>query len=122
FFIGRFAVDHLFVDASNERVFHDLLALCRSDRANLSARWHDPGPFHHCRLAIGSNNEISASPTANWVSTDPVSSLGFGRNVSAAALTSFWSAGVKARNACCTRLPNWPSTWSGMSRGFWLTK
>ena len=35
------------------------------------------------------------------------------RSVSAAALTAFWSRGVKARSACCTRLPSWPSTASG---------
>ena len=44
------------------------------------------------------------------------------RMVSAAALTAFWSRGVKARSACCTRLPNWASTLSGMSSGFCVTK
>ena len=44
------------------------------------------------------------------------------RQFSAAARTAFWSRGVKARSACCTRLPSWPSTFSGMSSGFWLQK
>jgi hypothetical protein len=50
------------------------------------------------------------------------SNFGLARRVSAAALTAFWSRGVKARSACCTRLPSWPSTVSGMSSGFCVTK
>ena len=42
--------------------------------------------------------------------------------VSAAVFTAFWSRGVKARSACWTRLPSWPSTVSGTSSGFWVTK
>jgi len=34
------------------------------------------------------------------------SQFGLGRNVCAAAATAFWSRGVKARSACCTRPPN----------------
>ena len=41
--------------------------------------------------------------------------------VVAAAFTAFWSRGVKARSACCTRLPSWASTVSGMSSGFCVT-
>ena len=51
-----------------------------------------------------------------------MSSPGFCRIVSAVALTAFWSRGVKARSACCTRLPSCASTESGMSSGFWVTK
>ena len=40
----------------------------------------------------------------------------------AAALTAFWSRGVNARSACWTRLPSWPSTVSGTSSGFCVTK
>ena len=36
-----------------------------------------------------------------------VSKAGLGRNVVAAAFTAFCSSGVKARSACCTRLPSW---------------
>ena len=32
------------------------------------------------------------------------------------------AAGVNARSACCTRLPSWPSTESGRSSGFCVTK
>ena len=42
--------------------------------------------------------------------------------VSAADFTAFWSRGVNARSACCTRLPSWPSTVSGTSSGFCVTK
>ena len=51
-----------------------------------------------------------------------VSSLGFARIVSAAALTAFWSRGVNARSACWMRLPSWPSTVSGTSSGFCVTQ
>ena len=51
-----------------------------------------------------------------------VLNFGFGRSVSAADFTAFWSLGVNARSACCTRLDNCPSTDSGMSSGFWVTK
>jgi len=40
----------------------------------------------------------------------------------AAAFTACWSRGVYARSACCTRLPSWPSTVSGTSSGFCVTK
>ena len=49
-------------------------------------------------------------------------SAGLGRMVSATDATAFWSRGVNARSACWTRLPSWPSTFSGMSSGFWVTK
>ena len=39
-----------------------------------------------------------------------------------AARTAFWSRGVKALSACWTRLPSWPSTRSGTSIGFCVTK
>ena len=51
-----------------------------------------------------------------------VLSLGLARRVCAAVFTAFWSFGVKARSACWTRFPSWPSTVSGMSSGFWLQK
>ena len=66
--------------------------------------------------------ETSASPTPSSVITSSTSSFGLGRKVSAAARTAFCSAGVKARSACCTRLPSWPSTVAGTSIGFWVTK
>ena len=72
-------------------------------------------PFASSRLT-------SASPTPSSVIAVSMSSFGFARIVLAAALTAFWSRGVKARSACCTRLPSWASTVSGMSSGFWVTK
>lgn len=48
--------------------------------------------------------------------------LAAGRMVCAAVLTAFWSRGVNARSACCTRLPSWASTLSGTSSGFCVTK
>src|SRR6187551_2554976 len=63
----------------------------------------------------------SASPLPSSLMTVAVSSFGFARNVSAAARTAFWSRGVNARNACCTRLPSWASTLSGTSSGFCVT-
>ena len=48
--------------------------------------------------------------------------FGLARIVSAAAFTAFWSRGVKARSACCTRLPSCASTLSGTSSGFCVTK
>mgnify|MGYP000650374743 CR=1 FL=1 len=59
---------------------------------------------------------------ASSVMTVAASNSGLARMVSAAVLTAFWSRGVKARRACCTRLPSWPSTVSGTSSGFWVTK
>ncbi len=72
-------------------------------------------PFSSSRLT-------SASPTPSSVITFSAFNLGFGRSVSAAVFTAFWSRGVKARNACCTRLPSCPSTLSGTSSGFCVTK
>jgi len=71
---------------------------------------------------LASRKESSASPTPS--STMAVAALNFlfGRNVSAAVFTAFWSLGVKARRACCTRLLSWPSTASGISSGLWVTK
>ena len=71
---------------------------------------------------LASRNETSASPTPSSTIASAAENFLFGRNVSAAVLTAFWSFGVKARNACCTRLLSWPSTASGMSAGLWLTK
>ena len=65
---------------------------------------------------------MSASPTANSVIAASMSRPGFCRMVCAVALTAFWSRGVKARNACCTRLPSWANTESGISSGFCVTK
>ena len=42
---------------------------------------------------------------------------GLATNVSAATRTAFWSRGVNARRACCTRLPSWPRIASGTSSG-----
>ena len=71
---------------------------------------------------LGSRKEINASPTPSSTIASAALNFGFGRKVSAAVFTAFWSFGVKARSACCTRLPSWPSTASGMSSGFWVTK
>src|SRR5207249_3638986 len=64
-------------------------------------------------VPFSSRNETSASPTASSVMTRSALTFGLGRSVSAAVLTAFWSLGVKARSACCTRLPSWPSTVGG---------
>ena len=69
-----------------------------------------------------SRKDTSASPFPSSVMTCAVSSFGLGRKVSAAARTAFWSRGVKARSACCTRLPSWARTSSGTSSGFCVTK
>ena len=37
-------------------------------------------------------------------------------------LRALASSGVKARRACCTRLPSWPSTSAGTSLGVCVTK
>jgi len=72
---------------------------------------------------LASRKLIKASPTASSVMAVAMSPIwGLARMVSAAAFTAFWSRGVKARSACCTRLPNWASTVSGTSSGFWVTK
>ena len=70
----------------------------------------------------GASRETSASPTPSSLMAAAASKAGFCRNVSAAAFTALASRGVKARSACCTRLPSWPSTVSGTSSGFWVTK
>src|SRR6185437_1339832 len=62
--------------------------------------------------------EASASPTPIVPITRATSSFGFGANVSAAALTAFWSRGVNACSACWMRLPIWPRITSGTSSGF----
>ncbi len=69
-----------------------------------------------------SSMETSASPTASSPIACSMLNPGLARMVVAAALTAFWSRGVKARSACCTRLPSWPSTVSGTSAGFCVTK
>jgi hypothetical protein len=46
-----------------------------------------------------------------------VVAIGLGRRFSALR-----SRAVKARSACCTRLPSWPRMSSGTSAGFWVTK
>ncbi|CFE02657.1 Uncharacterised protein [Bordetella pertussis] len=71
---------------------------------------------------LASSSETRASPTPSSVMAASISSPGFGRIVCAAVLTAFWSRGVKARKACWMRLPSWPSTVSGMSSGFCVTK
>jgi hypothetical protein len=87
----------------------------------------DPGAMTKARSTtvgrpFSSRKDTRASPTPSSVMTVAASNFGLARRVSAAALTAFWSRGVKARSACCTRLPSWPSTVSGMSSGFWVTK
>ena len=59
---------------------------------------------------LPSSVETSASPTPSSVIAFSVSKAGFWRNVCAATRTAFWSRGVKARSACCTRLPSCAST------------
>src|SRR3546814_13691348 len=49
------------------------------------------------------SSDTSASPTFRSVIAVATSTPGLARNVSAAALLAFWSPGVKARRACCTR-------------------
>ena len=71
---------------------------------------------------LASRKETSASPTPSSVMAAWALNFLFGRKVSAAVFTAFWSRGVKARSACCTRLPSWPSTDSGISSGFWVMK
>ena len=73
-------------------------------------------------VPLASRNETRASPTPSSEMAFAVSSAGLARMVSAAVRTAFWSRGVKARSACCTRLPSWPSTLSGTSSGFWVMK
>ena len=71
---------------------------------------------------LSSRKDTSASPTPSSVIAVAASNAGLARIVSAAVFTAFWSRGVKARSACCTRLPSWPATLSGMSIGFWVMK
>lgn len=61
------------------------------------------------------SSKTRASPTASSVIAVAVSKVGLARKVSAAARTAFWSLGVKARKACCTRFPSCPKTTSGKS-------
>ena len=68
--------------------------------------------------ALAISIDTSASPTPSSPMALATSTFGFCTKVSAAARTAFWSRGVKARRACWTRLPNWPSTSSGTSSGF----
>ena len=71
---------------------------------------------------FSSRKDSNASPTPSSVIAAAASKAGLARSVSAAVFTAFWSRGVKARKACCTRLPSWPSTVSGISSGFCVTK
>ena len=64
---------------------------------------------------------MTASPMPSWVSTSSRSYGEFG-NVEAVALSALASSGVKARSACCTRLPSWARTSPGTSFGVWVTK
>ena len=73
-------------------------------------------------IPFSSRKETRASPTPSSAIASATLMLGLLRKVSAAALTAFWSRGVKARRACCTRLPSWPRMVSGKSSGFWVTK
>src|SRR5262245_49625402 len=73
-------------------------------------------------VPLASSSETSASPTASSPIAVSTSSFGFARIVLAAAFTAFWSRGVNARSACCTRLPSCARTLSGMSSGFCVTK
>ena len=69
-----------------------------------------------------SRKERRASPVLRLVSAASVSKAGFCRKVWAAARTTFCSAGVKARRACCTRAESWLRTVEGTSIGFWVMK
>ena len=73
-------------------------------------------------MPFSSRKDTKASPTPSSIMASATFSLGLLRKVSAAAFTAFWSRGVKARRACCTRLPSWPRMLSGRSSGFWVTK
>ena len=109
--VGRFAVDRLLVDAGHQRAGDQRLALRRRDRADLAAR-RDARRRARSRSGrpFASSRLTSASPTASSVIAVSMSSPGLARIVLAAAFTAFWSRGVKARSACCTRLPSWAST------------
>ena len=68
-------------------------------------------------MPLSCNVDTSASPVPSVEITAATSSGGFGTNVSAATRTAFWSRGVNARSACCTRLPSWPRMSPGTSSG-----
>ena len=57
-------------------------------------------------MPLSCSVETSASPVpSSWIACS-VLNAGFARMVCAAVFTAFWSFGVKARRACCTRLPS----------------
>ena len=65
---------------------------------------------------------VAIASTASSEIACAASKPGLARKVSAAARTTFWSRGVKARSACCTRFPSCPRTASGTSSGLCVTK
>ena len=84
--------------------------ICDNGKSILALCTMPGAPFSSRKLT-------SASPVSSCVIASSVLNAGFVRKVSAATLTAFWSRGVYALSACCTRLPNCPSMLSGMSVG-----
>src|SRR5690606_18892553 len=79
------------------------------------------GDTRVCSTGIGMplscSVDTSASPVPSFDSVAATSRPGLDTKVSAAVFTAFWSRGVKARSACCTRLPSWPRMSVGTSSG-----
>jgi len=122
-FVRRFAVDGLFVDAGDRRCGDDGLALVGRDRPDAACRRQDVRGARPCPGGLSRPGTTPRPrPRPTFLDGVSVSNLGFGRIVGRGCLTAFWSRGVKARSACCTRLPSWPSTVSGTSSGFCVTK
>jgi pimeloyl-ACP methyl ester carboxylesterase len=108
--VSRLAVHRLFVDPRHQRTGQQRLRCS----GVIGPIWLPGGSTYTRSVTLGrplaSSRLTSASPTASSVMAVSMSSPGFGRMVSAVAFTAFWSRGVKARSACCTRLPSWAST------------
>ncbi len=120
--LGGFAVDQRVVFRSDRIGLDHHAALDRGDRADARGGRLDQRALDRGEGAV--RQEQRDQGLADLQLGDRLFDIdaGIGAEGGRGRLHRCLIARVKARSACCTRLPSWPATVSGMSIGFWVMK
>jgi hypothetical protein len=100
FLEGGWPFDRRLVFSEKAAFLYEPLALLFADRPGPCHGRRDQALCHDFWVALGVEHRDQGFAPASSVIAAAVSKEGFRRNVSAAALTAFWSRGVNARKAC----------------------
>ena len=121
-FVGAFPVHHVLVQPVAGAGFYHGLAQIGVNGPHEALGRQNEGPGHHAgrALLIQKGNQSFAGLQLG----DGLLGIkgGVGPEGLGGHLHGLLVQGVKARSACCTRLPSWPSTVMGTSVGFWVMK